>query len=187
MLNELKSALGGKKINWLAITLILLGIAMRLLPHPPNFAPIAAVGIFSGVYFTNKKYAFILPLAAMLISDTIIGFAEIWITLAVYGSFAIAGLIGLWLKNNKNLTNTIGASLLASSVFFVITNFVVWIATPWYTKDVAGLVQCFFLAIPFFKNTLLGDLFYVGILFGVYELVIYFIKKRKLNYQGTRY
>ncbi len=170
-----------RKVNWLAIILILLGIAMRLLPHPPNFAPIAAIGIFGGVYFTSKKYAFFLPLAAMLVSDAIIGFAEIWVTLAVYGSFLIAGLIGLWLKNNKNLLNTIGASLLASSAFFIITNFVVWFATPWYTKDVAGLASCFFLAIPFFKNTVLGDLFYVAILFGVYELIVYLVKQRKFN------
>jgi hypothetical protein len=167
----------------LAIILILLGISARLLPHPPNFAPIAAIGIFSGAYFTNKKYAFLLPLAAMLISDSVIGFAEVWVTLAVYGSFAIAGLIGLWLKKNRNLTNTIGASILASSTFFVITNFVVWLATPWYTKNIAGLLECFFLALPFFRNTLFGDLFYVGIFFGVYELIIYFIKKKKLIYQ----
>ena len=175
-----------KKINWLAITLILLGIAMRLIPHPPNFAPIAAIGLFSGVYFSNRKYAFALPLLAMLVSDAIIGFAEIWITLAVYGSFAIAGLIGLWLKKNKNLTNTIGASLLASSAFFVITNLVVWLATPWYTKNVAGISQCFFLAIPFFRNTILGDLFYVGVLFGVYELVIYLVNLSLRQASGNR-
>lgn len=174
-----------KEINWLAIILVFLGIIMRLLPHPPNFAPIAAIGLFSGVYFTSKKYAFVLPLIAMLISDIFLGFAGIWITLAVYGSFAIAGLIGLWLKKNKNFTNMVGASLLASSTFFIITNFVVWAATPWYTKDVAGISQCFFLAIPFFRNTILGDLFYVGVLFGAYELVIYFIKKRSLSYQKT--
>lgn len=170
-----------RKVNWLAIILIVLGVSLRLLPHPPNFAPIAAIGLFSGVYFSNRKYAFFLPLLAMLISDAIIGFAEIWITLAVYGSFAMAGLIGLWLKKNKNFTNTIGASLLASSSFFVITNLVVWMATPWYTKDVVGFWQCYYLAIPFFKNTILGDLFYVGVLFGAYETVKYLINKKKLN------
>ena len=122
----------------------------------------------------------------MIISDFFLGFAEIWVTLAVYGSFLIAGVIGLWLKKNKNLTNIIGASVLASSVFFLITNFVVWAATPWYTKDIVGIAQCFFLAIPFFKNTLLGDLFYVGILFGAYEIVTYLIRKKQLIYLGIR-
>jgi hypothetical protein len=172
-----------KKIPWLAIILIIFGISLRLLPHPPNFTPIGAIAIFSGAYFANKKYYFLIPLATMLFSDIFIGFAEIWITLAVYGSFAIAGLIGLWLKKNKNLTNTIGASLLASSTFFIITNFVVWLSTSWYTKDVSGIIQCYFLAIPFFKNTLFGDLFYVGLFFGIYEGIKYYAKKKKLNYQ----
>jgi len=152
---------------------------LRLLPHLPNFAPIAALGLFGGTYL-NKKYALLVPLLAMLFSDYFIGFAPFWITFSVYFSFFLIGLLGLWLKNHKNLSNIIGASLFGSVLFFIITNFAVWAATPWYAKDLSGLTQCFLLAIPFFRNTILGDLFYVGVMFGLYELVLIITVKRKM-------
>jgi len=171
-----------KNIKWIALILVLLGASIRLLPHPPNFTPIGAIAIFGGIYFSNKKIAFLIPFLAMLMTDFFIGFAEIWITLSVYASFALITLIGIWIRKNKNIFNIFGGTLLASSTFFVITNFVVWISTTWYTKNTSGLLECYFLALPFFKNTLLGDLFYVGILIGSYELIQYFMAKKKFNF-----
>jgi len=151
----------------MAYIFIALGVLFRLIPHAPNFVPIAAMALFGGAYL-NKKYALILPLAIMFISDIFLGFHQtmFW----VYGSFVIIGLIGMWLQNHKSAKNTVLASLAGSVIFFVVTNFGVWLG-PWYQHDFAGLVRCFTMAIPFFRNTLLGDLFYTGVFFGGYELV----------------
>ena len=170
----------------MAIFFIASAIILRLLPHLPNFAPIAAMALFGGTYL-NKKYALLVPIAAMLISDWFIGFYNPWIMASVYGSFIIIGLIGLWLKNHKTVPNVLGASIFGSIIFFLITNFAVW-AVPhsMYPRNLQGLLQSYIMGLPFLKNTLLGDLFYVGALFGLYEIVLLVTIKRAkpLGLQG---
>lgn len=158
------------------LLIILLAVLLRLLPHPANVAPITALALFGGVYL-ERKFAFILPVAAMLISDYFIGFYGMEM-LFVYGSFLISGLIGLWIKSHKNIKTIVGGSLLASVLFYLITNFGVW-ADPrsWYSKDIVGLIDSYIAAIPFFRNTLVGDLFYTGVFFGGYELIFRIAKK----------
>ena len=162
----------------MALFFIIAAVILRLVPHLPNFAPIAALALFGGTYL-NKKYALLIPLAAMLISDYFIGFYSPWIMLSVYGSFMMIGLIGLWLKNHKTLPNIIGSSLFGSIIFFLVTNFVVW-AVPhsMYPHNLQGLMQSYIMGLPFFKNTLAGDLFYVATMFGLYELVLWLTVKR---------
>ena len=153
--------------------LILLAALSRLLPHPMNFAPISALALFGGVYL-DKKHTFIVPLAAMLISDYFLGFYPeiLWI----YGSFALVGLVGLWLRSHRGIGQTALATLAGSIIFFIVTNFGVWITGQVsYTPDAAGLIQCYAAAIPFFRNTLLGDIVYVSSLFGIYELCKRFV------------
>ena len=157
--------------------LILLGVVLRFLPHPANFAPIAAIGLFSGCYLM-KRYAFVLPLTAMLISDIFIGFYSWKIMLSVYLSFALVGLIGVWLKNHKSVYTIAGGTLLGSVTFFVITNLAVWAFGMLYPHSWDGLIACYTAAIPFFKNTVMGDMFYVGALFGSYEVVRFWVGKR---------
>lgn len=149
------------------IFMIISGVVARLLPHLPNFTPIAATALFGGVYL-KKRYALIIPLAAMFISDIFIGFHSMMPY--VYGSFVLTGLIGMYLRTHKNVQNVSAAALVSSILFFLITNFGVW-AGGMYTRDLSGLWQSYVMAIPFFKNTLLGDLFYTGAFFGAYELV----------------
>lgn len=161
----------------MAYFFILAAAVLRLLPHPANFAPIAALALFGGTYL-NKKYALGIPLLAVLVSDYFIGFYEPWVMFSVYLSFLLIGLIGLWLKKHKKLSYIFGATLLGSILFFILTNFAVWAATPWYPKSLAGLSECYLLALPFFRNTILGDLFYVGTMFGLYELVLYAVRKK---------
>lgn len=168
-----------KNILWLAIIFVILGAALRFAPHFPNFTPIAAMALFGGVYL-NKKYTLALPVIVMLISDYFIGFYDIKLMLGVYLSFIFVGLIGLFVKKHKNVGTIIGGTLLGSISFFVITNFAVWVFYSWYPHTLAGLGQCFTMAIPFFKGTLMGDLFYVAILFGIYELIIAVVKKKQL-------
>ena len=168
--------------NWkrnIGILLIIIGVVMRLLPHPANFAPISAIAMFGGTYL-NKKYALLIPLGALFLSDLYIGLYNIKLMVSVYGSFLIVGLMGLWLKKHKKFQNIIAVSLLSSVIFFLITNFAVWAFSPWYAKSWSGLMQCFYMALPFFRNTFFGDLFYVGVLFGLYEFVIYWVSKKIL-------
>jgi len=151
-----------------AFSLILLAVLSRLLPHAPNVAPITALALFSGVYL-ESKYAFTVPLAAMFISDLFIGFYHgmEW----VYGSFLCIGFIGLWLRKHPGAVTTAGASVAGSILFFVVTNFGVWASSQvTYPYTFAGLMQCYAAAIPFFRNTLIGDLAYVSAMFGAFAL-----------------
>jgi len=163
----------------IALLFILIGVSLRLLPHTPNFTPIAAVALFGGVYF-SKKIALILPLVAMLISDIFIGFYEPKLMFFVYGSFVLSVVLGFWLKKHKNWYMVGGSAILSSILFFLITNFAVWAFTPWYAKTLSGIYQCYLMALPFFRNTLIGDLFYATVFFGAYELAVFCLKKIKI-------
>ncbi len=157
-----------------AVLMILAAALSRLLPHPQNVAPIAAMALAGGVYL-DKKLGLILPLAALLISDLFIGFYPI--LFFVYASFLVIGLIGLWLKSHKRPLPILGATLFGSILFFVVTNFGVWAVGPeMYPRTLAGLSECYIAAIPFFRNTVLGDLAYTGVLFGLFELLTYLVK-----------
>src|SRR4030042_5385227 len=159
------------------LLIIFIAVSLRLIPHVPNFTPIAAMALFGGVYL-NRKYALLVPIVAMLVSDLFIGFYSPIVMFSVYGSFVLTGLIGLGLSKRKSPTNVIFAAIGSSLLFFLVTNFAVWFA--WYPKNLVGLTTCYTLAIPFFRNTLLGDLFYTGVFFGGYELVLRFAKRAKL-------
>jgi hypothetical protein len=172
----------------MAFFFIFSGVILRLIPHLPNFAPIAAIALFGGVYLPFGKngmykiYALIIPLVAMLIGDYFIGFYNPWILVSVYGSFLIIGLIGLWLRNHKTILNTISATLFGSILFFIITNFAMW-AVPhsFYPHNLSGLISCYTMALPFFRNTLLGDFFYVSVMFSLMEIIIKITKTWELR------
>jgi Family of unknown function (DUF6580) len=155
--------------RFLVITgMIFIAAFVRLIPHPPNFAPIAAIALFGGAYFNKKWAAFLLPLTAMFVTDLILGFhATMW---AVYLSFVLIVGIGMFAIKQKKISNIFLASVSSSVLFFIITNFGLWISTPYYAKTGVGLAACFIAAIPFFHLTLLGDLFFVAVMFGSYEL-----------------
>lgn len=156
----------------MAYFFILAGMALRIIPHLPNFAPIAAMALFGGTYM-NRRFALIVPIVALFFSDIFIGFYNPWIMLSVYGSFFLIGLIGTWLKNHKNLPNIIGGALSGSIIFFLVTNFAVWaVPASMYPHNLQGLLQSYIMGLPFFRNTLMGDLFYAGAMFGLYEVVL---------------
>lgn len=162
------------------IIIIILAAASRLVDHPYNFTPIAAMSIFAGCYL-GKRYAIVLPLAAMLISDFFIGFYAWQIMASVYASIALAFFIGKALSRRKKWHHVAYSSLLSSVLFFIITNFSVWVFASWYPHTISGLAECYAMAIPFFKNTIAGDLFYTGIFFGIYEAVLSLSDSRVLN------
>jgi len=152
----------------LLLAIIFGAAALRLLPHPFNFTPIGALALFAGAHFDNKRWAFIVPLAAMLLSDILIGFHGQMPV--IYGAFAVIVAMGFLLKEKKTALNVTGASLVAATFFFVVSNFGVWAFDGLYPLTMAGLVTCYIAAIPFFQNWLLGTLFYAAVLFGGFAL-----------------
>ena len=145
-----------KKETMVIISLIVLAVASRLLPHPPNFAPITGIALFAAVKFQHKLIALLLPLSCLFITDLILGLG--WINLFVYGAFGVISLLGFATKKVK-----IQTVLLSSILFFLVSNLGVWLL--YYPLSIEGLTTCFTLAIPFFTNTLLGDLAYTAVLF----------------------
>lgn len=163
----------------LALFFILAAATLRFLPHLPNFAPITAMALFGGAYL-NKKYAIVVPLLAMLVSDYFIGFYNPGVMAVVYGSFALSGIFGLWLKQRKTLGRVAGVTLLASVQFFLLTNAAVWAFGDMYPHTLGGLFASYANGLPFFRGTLFGDFFYVGVMFSSYELVRFWLAKRVL-------
>jgi hypothetical protein len=141
--------------------MILAAAASRLLPHPPNVAPITALALFAGAHFQRKWLAFLVPLAAILLSDLVLGLHPL--VPVVYGSFALITCIGFWLRRQRTTARIVTASLVGSVLFFAVTNFACWLL--WYPRSLEGLVACYVAAIPFFRNTLLGDAAYTAVLF----------------------
>lgn len=154
----------------LPILLVLLGVFARLLPHPANVAPIAAIALFGSLYLP-RRLALILPLVAVFLSDLIIGFYSIPIMIVVYSSFLLTGAIGLWIRKHITFAHIVGGTLIASTLFFLTTNAAVWAFGTMYPKTIAGLFESYQNAIPFFRNSVIGDLFFVGILVGAKEAV----------------
>jgi hypothetical protein len=161
------------------ILIVVLAAASRLVKHPFNFTPIAAMSIFAGCYL-DKKWGVFLPLAAMVLSDVFLGFYDIKLMMFVYLSIALSYFVGRLLKKRKNWYFVISSALASSIIFFLVTNFSVWALYEWYPKTWSGLVGCFTMALPFFRNTLIGDLVYTGALFGAYEAVMVYADKKIL-------
>jgi len=151
------------------LSAIAVAAALRLVPHPPNFTPIGAMALFSGAYFGRRAMAFAAPLGAMLIADLILGFDGSMPF--VYAGVMVTVLVG-WLLGNRRNPVAIGTAAIASSVaFFLLTNFGVWATGSMYPMTGAGLAACYVAAIPFFQNSLAGDLFYTALLFGGFALL----------------
>jgi len=160
--------------------IIIAAAFMRLIPHWPNFTPIAAMALFGGAYFGKKALAFATPMAAMLVSDLVMGFHRGM--RAVYIACAITVTIGLFLRKRINVSTVVGASLVSSVLFFLITNFAAWLTSPHlYTADLVGLMNCYAAGlvffndgsygVSFFMNEVMGGLFYNTVFFGAFYLV----------------
>lgn len=160
---------------FIAIAVIILAAASRLVKHPFNFTPIVAMSIFAGYYLKNKWGA-ALPLGAMIVSDYFIGFYDWQVMASVYLSIFLAFVIG-WQISRKKWYYAPAAAIVSSVLFFLITNFAVWAFFDWYPHTWQGLATNFTLALPFFRNSLAGDLVYTTALFGLFELAQVFSVK----------
>ena len=151
------------------ISIILAAALSRLLPHPPNMTSVTAVALFGGAYFSDRRLAFLVPLAALFLSDLVLGFYDHMGV--VYASFALIVCIGLWLGKDRSVVRIAAATLASSILFFLLTNFGVWAFGSLYPRTLDGLITCYVAAIPFFRNTLQGDILYTFILFGGFALL----------------
>ena len=156
---------------WAVLPLIAMAVLARVIPHPANVTPIVGLALFSGAFFSikNRVAAVLVPLIAMFVSDLAIGMHSQMVS--VYGSIVLISLIGFVLSEKRGAARIAGASIAASTLFFVITNFTVWLSGEMYAKTGAGLLECYTLALPFYRNGLLGDLAYSVLLFGAWALL----------------
>lgn len=161
--------------------IILVAAISRLIPHPANFAPIGGMALFGAAYYSKRYWAFIIPVAAMWISDLILNNVVygqyfdhfVWFysgSLLTYGAFALIVLLGMFSLKKVQLPNLIVSALGASVIFFLVSNFGVWFSGTMYPKTFSGLMACYTAGIPFFKNTIAGDLVYTAVMFGAFEL-----------------
>jgi hypothetical protein len=167
----------------IVVTMIVIAASTRFLPHPPNVTAMGAMGLFGAAYFTKKQWAFIVPFVAFFLSDLILNnvvYAQyyegfVWMAPGAYWTYiGFAGIVLLgmgWLKKVKPL-RLLGASISASLVFYLVSNFGVWASGTMYPLTGTGLMASYAAGLPFLPNTLVGDLLYSGILFGIYEFVV---------------
>ena len=144
--------------------LVVLASLSRLIPHPPNFTPIAALALFAGAEFANKREAFLIPFVALFLSDLFLGLHAL--IPVVYGSFAVVVGLGFYLRGRATFWRIAGLSIAGAWLFFVLTNLGVWAVSGLYPKTLPGLLDCYIAGIPFFGNTVLSSLLYAGVLFG---------------------
>jgi hypothetical protein len=155
----------------LVIGIVAVAALARLVPHIPNVWPVDALALFGGAYLTDRRLAFAVPLAAMAISDSILGFDGLGIELAVYGCAVATVGLGIWVGRNRSVLRIGSAAIAASLLSFAVTDLAVWAFGTLYPHTFSGLVACYVAAIPFLRNTLAGDLAYTALLFGGFALL----------------
>jgi hypothetical protein len=149
----------------LALSLVALDVVARLAPHAPNFTPLAASALFAGAVLRSRPLALAVPLAAMLVSDLVLGWHNLVVMGVVYGALALPALWGRW-SRTRSAVMLVPLALGSSLSFFMSTNFGVWASSGMYAHDLNGLVHCYVAALPFLRNTVLGDIFWTALLFG---------------------
>ncbi|MBO4282193.1 MAG: hypothetical protein J5873_03250 [Bacteroidales bacterium] len=160
------------KLNYLLLcvfALVAMAVSTRLIPHPQNFTPLAAIAIFSGALLGKKWYAFVIPVAIRAISDLLLGvpfYSSMW---AVYICLALVVLLGMNICANMRFKNVFATALLSAVVFFVVTNFACWLE-GWYGYTAQGLMNCYVAAVPFFRMDLLSTMVYSIGFWGICEV-----------------
>lgn len=148
--------------------LIVLGVVARLIPHPWNATPVTAIALFGGTYL-SKRWSVLLPLLILAFSDALLGWHR---TMPfTWGSIALTSLLGWWVRRRATPGRILSGALAGSALFFVLTNFGVWVTESLYPRTLEGLWACYAAALPFFRATVLGDVVFTTVLFGAYALL----------------
>lgn len=155
------------------VMFVAVAFILRLLKLVPNFMPMGALALWCGLYL-RTKWSFFIPLLVMVISDTVIGWHSL--VFFTWGSILLYQLFGWLAGKERRALKILGASLAGSVTFFLVTNFAVWAFTPMYARTLTGLIQCFYMALPFFRNTLIGDMIYISFFVGSFEMAVFILK-----------
>ena len=162
----------------LALLLVLCGIFFRIVPHPDNFTPTMSIALFAGMMLP-PSLAFTVPLLVMMASDLVIGLHPLyWL---VWASFLLVAMIGLWVRKNPVMGRTLIGILGGSVLFFILSNLGVFLFENMYPRNWAGFVECFTMALPFFRNSLAGDLFYTVCLFSLFMASQWMRQPKKIS------
>ncbi len=153
----------------LGFAIIFLLAISRLMPHPPNFTPILGMAVFSGAIINKKIVAYLVPLAAMLLSDLYLGFHSGMPI--IYFTLAICVLIGTFIESRVTILNSILGITAGVLVFYLITNFTVWYGSGMYENSFSGLITCYVMGLPFLQNTFISSLIYGMGAFLIYEVI----------------
>ena len=160
--------------------MILVAALTRVLPHPPNFSPVEAIALFGGAYFASRRWAAMVPLLAMIVSDVALGAmhgggyasylggASFW---SVYACTALSVVLGFGLRGRVSGARVLGYALAGSVIFFLVTNAAACFSDPMYPRSMQGLAEAYIAGIPFFRWTVLGTLFYSAAMFGGFALL----------------
>jgi hypothetical protein len=151
----------------LAMGLVALDVVARSAPHAPNFTSVAASALFAGAVLRSRTLALAVPLAAMVISDLLIGWHDWRLVGVVYAALALPAVLGMWGRARAAIV-LVPLALSSSLLFFATTNFAVWAFSGMYAHDLHGLVHCYVAALPFLQNTVIGDMFWTTLLFGAW-------------------
>lgn len=154
------------------VSLVVCAAAARLVPHWPNFTPLAAVSLFAGFWFARRSVALLVPLCAMLLSDMVIGGYEPAVMATVYAALVLPIAFRGILRTRLSALRIGGTAIVSSIVFYLATNFAHWLWMNDYPFTLAGLGACYAAALPFFKYQLMGDLLWSGGLFGSYAVAM---------------
>ena len=164
------------------VAIIFLAAFSRLIPHLPNFSPLGAIGLFGAAYFSKKWQALFLPIAATWLSDLFINnvvYAQYYPKFTwfyegfywQYGSYLLIALAGFLIFKKVKTSTVLMGALASTTIFYLVSNLGCWIGSTVYAQNFSGLITCYAAGIPFIKGTLLGDLFYSGVLFGSFALM----------------
>ena len=173
------------KFSVIAILLVVVAALSRILPHPPNVTPVAAMGLFGAAYFSSKRMTYLIPFMALFLSDLFINnfllrsfFPEatgiIWFTeisLFVYIGFALTIFLSRYVLKRVNTINVVKASLLASVIFYLVSNFGVWLTMTNTALSLVTLIEVYVAGLPYFLNSLLGNIFFAAVFFGAAEYI----------------
>jgi len=157
---------------WVGI--VVLGACARLLPHPWNFTPVMAIGLFAGSHARKTSTGILATLFALALSDAVMGFdSSFWY---VYPAMLIPVLLGRLIRDRSGVGAIVATALASSASFFLITNFMVWATQALYPHTIEGLTASYVAGIPFYQNQLLSDAFYTLAMFGGYAVLSRFVQ-----------
>jgi hypothetical protein len=191
MLSILPNAIRARRALWtdLPIVAFLVGldVAARILPHAPDFTPVAATALFAAGVLRIRALALLVPVMGMLLGDAVLGFYDWRVMAAVYGTLAVPACAACLSSRLRQPLLTVPVLLSSSLTFFAVTNFTVWAFSPLYVANGAGLIKCYIAALPFLQNMVAGDLFWGVVLFGSYWLLqnVAAVKAKHLNVEAV--